>query len=187
MNENDAFQEGNGSDPDERAGDGEATAKPQWYGAIRALYQELDDEIDRSASSVLSEMANEGRTQSSLCLLRGVCCDFRVADHRLYATGVEVAYALETRDVAAPEVGDDTTLCPFWADGLCTARHERPVGCRTYFCDPRWQETGHALHEEYHRRVKEIGESAGFAYEYGSFVAMARASTDGPSRAPLDR
>ena len=33
-------------------------------------------------------------------------------------------------------------FCPFQKDNLCTAREPRPLGCRVYFCDPAYQETG---------------------------------------------
>jgi len=68
----------------------------------------------------------------------------------------------------------DPELCPFWTDGLCAAREERPIGCRTYFCDPEWQEVGARIHEDYHRRAQRMSEAAGFPYQYGPYVSLLR-------------
>ena len=107
-----------------------------------------------------------------LCEVRGVCCDFRSADHRLYASELEVRYALRLREARGEPVPrtDDPLLCPFWRGGLCTARDERPLGCRTYFCAPSWRERGEALHEHYHRKLQGITEDEGIPYRYGPWV-----------------
>lgn len=143
--------------------------------AVRQVYQELDHEL---------------APHQHLCLRRAVCCDFPRSDHVLFATDVEVHYLLD-RHGPRPLPETDARLCPFWQDGLCTARETRPLGCRTYFCDPSWRDRGPELHERYHRRLVRLGEQFGVPYRYAPWVerlrslaALERASLDPLGRAP---
>ncbi|MFN0060587.1 MAG: hypothetical protein ACKVX7_19190 [Planctomycetota bacterium] len=148
-----------------------ATNRPAWIDEVAELYRAVDREID---------------PHQHLCKLSGVCCDFRKSDHVLYTTSVEVGYALATR--TAPWTTQDD-LCPFWRGGLCTARAERPLGCRTYFCDPTWRERGEEIHERFHAQLIAIGERHGVRYSYSPWVASmaaAAASRSVAGGAPVD-
>lgn len=147
--------------------DDDGAEQPEWYRAMVQLYQELDREIEEASARWT------GGPDASLCLLRGICCDFRAAGHRLYATGIEVDFALQSREDVTRSDGDEI-LCPFWVGGRCNARVERPIGCRTYFCDERWRDAGEEIHERYHQRATRIMESAGRTYSYGEFVSSLR-------------
>jgi len=139
---------------------------PDLRSAIAAVYRDAD-----AAVSALG----------AACWARGDCCDFRRADHRLYATGLETAYASETP--AGPR-NPEEILCPFWIDGRCATRERRPLGCRTYFCDPRYREPLEAIHEKHLRRLREISEIHGFPWSYSGFVAAVRASAEPAAPAP---
>ena len=142
---------------------GSKPTPPTWYEQLSQLYAELEEDID-----------------PSLSVLRGGCCDFRIADHRLYATSLEVEYLREGRGSPIPQP-EAEGLCPFWQQGLCKAREHRPLGCRTYFCDPSWRERGEQLHEEFHRRIVALHKRHQISYSYRSWVdAMeeARAASD---------
>ena len=52
-------------------------------------------------------------------------------------------------------------FCPFQQGNLCTAREPRPLGCRVYYCDPAYQETGGRISEEYLRRLKRLADEHG--------------------------
>ena len=133
---------------------------PELRNAIAAVYRDADAEVS---------------TLGAACWARGDCCDFLRADHRLYASGLETAYARETP--AGPR-NPQETLCPFWIDRRCTARERRPLGCRTYFCDPRYREPLEAMHERHLRRLRQLSEAHGFPWSYGGFVAALRASAE---------
>jgi hypothetical protein len=49
---------------------------------------------------------------------------------------------------------------------LCTAREQRPLGCRIFFCDPAYQETGNALTEASLIRLKQLAADAGIPWRY---------------------
>ncbi len=130
---------------------------PNWFRRIANLYRRLDEEL---------------APHTHLCRMRAVCCDFRRTDHRLYATELEVRYALALRarrGASIPEAESDG-LCPFWHDGLCHAREERPLGCRTYFCDPSWRERGEAMHARYHEALRRVCDEERVPYEYAPWV-----------------
>jgi len=62
-----------------------------------------------------------------------------------------------------PVTGD---FCPFQKGNLCTAREPRPLGCRVYYCDPAYQETGARISEEYLRRLKRLADEHGAEWRY---------------------
>lgn len=142
-----------------------ATDSPRLPEATRdleAIYREVDDEV---------------RGSDVTCALRGVCCDFERSEHRLYATGLEVAHV---REVHPEPLEGPAELCPFWKDGLCTERDRRPLGCRVYFCDPAYRARGEAIYERYHRRIREACERHGVAYTYAPFVRELRDGGEKP-------
>src|SRR5205085_7412758 len=107
-------------------------APAEAYDRLRALYRELDAEIARLAPR---------------CDGRGICCDFDVVDHVLYATQLEVDLVKD----ALPGLYARATgnRCPFLEDGRCGAREVRMLGCRTYFCQPGWEPYATELYERY--------------------------------------
>src|SRR5262249_59389769 len=57
-------------------------------------------------------------------------------------------------------------FCPFQKDNLCTAREPRPLGCRIYFCDPSYQETGNHITEAALHRLKALAREHGVDWRY---------------------
>ncbi|MBI4583646.1 MAG: hypothetical protein HY717_06460 [Planctomycetes bacterium] len=137
-----------------------AAPAPWWSAALRqeieALYRDLEAEI---------------RAAGVACWQRGDCCDFERSDHLLYASTLEIAHVQELHP---RPFSPGSKLCPFWIDGLCTLRERRPLGCRTYFCDRRFQEKLHALYEKYHRRIKVLAARHRAPWVYLPFVDALR-------------
>jgi hypothetical protein len=50
--------------------------------------------------------------------------------------------------------------------GLCTARESRPLGCRIYFCDPAYQETGNRITEDALAKLKRIADTHDAGWRY---------------------
>ncbi len=124
---------------------------------LRALYADLGREIESTGVR---------------CARRGACCDFARADHVLFATALEVAYARRNGGAAPPPAAPG--VCAFHVGGSCVLRAGRPLGCRVYFCDPDFAERMHDLAARYHDRVARLHEEHGLPYEYGRFVEMVR-------------
>ena len=118
---------------------------------LRAIYGELDQAV--------SELA-------PVCQLSGRCCRFEEYGHTLFLSAAEAAVLIAD---APPPVRplDQGETCP-WQDlqGRCTARDARPLGCRVYFCDPRYEDQAPALTERFLTRLKEISAQRGWPWNY---------------------
>jgi hypothetical protein len=139
-----------------------ARAEPDLEAALLAL------------SAIYRELEAELAVHAPRCELSGRCCDFKGAGHELFATELEVEWA---RRHAAPErrgLREDSELCPFHVAGRCELRAGRPLGCRVYFCDPRFAAAMPELAERYHRRVVALHEEHGLRYRYARFVRSIR-------------
>lgn len=99
-----------------------------------------------------------------VCVASGRCCQFKEHGHTLFLSNLEAEVLL----AAAPayEQPASADFCPFQKGQLCTAREPRPLGCRVYFCDPAYQETGRQISEEYLRRLKQLAQDHGLSWHY---------------------
>ncbi len=106
------------------------------------------------------------------CVQRGSCCHFESYGHELFATALEVDYALSLHpDPPTPEAPG---RCPYQRDRRCTAREGRPLGCRTFFCDPVGEPERQELHERFLARIRRVERKMGYPASYGVFPAMLR-------------
>src|SRR5207249_860223 len=98
------------------------------------------------------------------CDASGRCCRFAEYGHTLFLSQLEADVLL----AAAPPYEGPVTpdVCPFQVGNLCTAREPRPLGCRVYFCDPAYQETGQRISETYLRRLKDLADELGVGWRY---------------------
>ena len=119
----------------------------------RRLVLELYAEVDR-------EVAAAG----PVCVASGRCCRFKEYGHTLFLSNLEADVLLSAAPPYTKPVSPD--FCPFQKDNLCTAREPRPLGCRIYYCDPAYQETGNRITEEAVRRLKELARAEGVEWHY---------------------
>jgi hypothetical protein len=98
------------------------------------------------------------------CDASGRCCRFTEYGHTHFRSQFEAEILLETAPSYDRPVSRDG--CPFQADNLCTARDERPLGCRIYFCDPAYQDTGRRITEEAVARLKGIADEFDTGWRY---------------------
>src|ERR1700752_2555659 len=94
-----------------------------------------------------------------VCVASGRCCRFKEYGHTLFLSNLEAEVLLN----AAPAYEGPVTadFCPFQQDNLCPPREPRPLGCRVYYCDPKYQDTGSQITEKYLRRLKELADTNG--------------------------
>jgi hypothetical protein len=135
----------------------DARLPPQVAAELADLYARVDAEIAAA---------------NPRCELSGRCCDFPRSGQRLYATGPETAYALAAAGGTAPPA--PSGLCPWWVDGRCSNRAGRPLGCRTYFCDPDWADAMPHVYERYHAELRALHERHDLTYRYAPFVDVLR-------------
>ncbi len=99
-----------------------------------------------------------------VCELSGRCCRFAEYGHDLFLSQLEARYLLQA---GRP---DPATLspagCPYQVGKLCTAREFRPLGCRTYFCDPSYAERMPEITEVSIRALKQMHDRLEIPWRY---------------------
>ncbi|HZT79685.1 MAG TPA: hypothetical protein VFA26_05675 [Gemmataceae bacterium] len=120
---------------------------------LRRRVLELYREVDRAVAAA-----------GPVCAASGRCCRFKEHGHTLFVSNLEAAVLLAGAPPYEAPVSAD--FCPFQKGNLCTAREPRPLGCRVYYCDPNYQETGNRLSEDYLRRLKQLADEHGLPWRY---------------------
>ena len=105
------------------------------------------------------------------CRACGSCCDFVRNDYRLYASRLE--RELVTRHHPEPRL-TPAGLCGYLREGRCSVHRHRPLGCRTFFCDPAHKPREQALYHTVQRRLHAIAERHAVPWDYGPFFQDAK-------------
>jgi Fe-S-cluster containining protein len=131
-----------------------ARARPEAMVAVGRLY----DELTRAVAE-----------RKPVCSASGRCCKFEAFGHRMYVSTIEVARFVADLEAAGGAPGDnawDGTGCPFQVEGLCGVHTVRPLGCRTFFCDPTSTAWQHELYERHHAELRELHDRLDVPYQY---------------------
>jgi len=117
------------------------------------LYQRIDRQIG---------------TVQNTCKACKRCCDFGVSGLNLFVTNVELAYFLTTVG-PVPEITG--ARCPFLDDNAgCTTRTARPIGCRTFFCEPAPGYDQGTLYEQALGEIKTFIRNNNLPYFYMEWI-----------------
>jgi hypothetical protein len=130
----------------------------------------MSPEPRRQVLELYAEVDLEVAAAGPVCVASGRCCRFKEYGHTLFLSNLEADVLL----AGAPPYERPVTadFCPFQKGNLCTARGPRPLGCRVYYCDPAYQETGNRISETYVRRLKELAEAHGVPWRYAPLHAF---------------
>lgn len=109
------------------------------------------------------------------CDASGRCCRFTEYGHTLFLSQFEADILLDTAPPIAKPVTRDG--CPFQVKNLCTARHERPLGCRIYFCDPAFQDQQQAITERAVAVLKRLADEFGTGWRYAPLHTFLNSSS----------
>lgn len=120
-------------------------------------------------SDILRQAEQEVQQLGAACKACGNCCHFDRMEHRLFASTGELAL-LAFRPPACLETCQ-RDRCPYQQDGLCTARDVRPLGCRTFFCDPALAGKAQDIHEFHHHRVRQLHQNCSVPYAYAEVLS----------------
>ena len=121
--------------------------------ALRRQVLQVYEEVDRAVAAA-----------GPVCVASGRCCRFKEYGHVLFVSNLEADVLLA--DAPAYERPVSPDFCPFQQGNLCTARAPRPLGCRIYYCDPTYQETGNQITEDALGRLKELAQEHGLDWQY---------------------
>jgi len=124
----------------------------------------MPDEVRRKVLEVYREADAAVARAGPVCVASGRCCRFKEYGHTLFLSGLEADVLLAAAPAYDRPVSAD--FCPFQKDNLCTAREPRPLGCRVYYCDPAYQESGNAITEAALARLKALAEEHGLTWRY---------------------
>lgn len=135
----------------------------------------LSERIRLEVLRLYEDVDREVTAAGPVCVASGRCCRFKEYGHTLFISNLEADVLLAAAPPFEGPVSAD--FCPFQKGNLCTAREPRPLGCRIYYCDPAYQETGKRISEESLHRLKEIAERHGLPWRYAplhDFLAAAK-------------
>jgi Fe-S-cluster containining protein len=139
----------------------------------------MNEAVRQKVLSIYAEADAEVRAAGPVCVASGRCCRFAEYGHTLFVSHLEAAVLLAA---ALPYDRPATAeACPFQKENLCTAREPRPLGCRVYYCDPGYQETGQRISEKYLRRLKDLAGEHGLGWDYAPLPVF----LNDPSRASI--
>lgn len=124
----------------------------------------MNDELRRRVLELYRDVDREVQAAGPVCVASGRCCRFKEYGHTLFLSNLEADVLLAQAPPYSAPVSPD--FCPFQVENLCTAREPRPLGCRIYYCDPNYQETGNRITETYLHRLKELARERGVDWQY---------------------
>src|SRR5437867_7094860 len=124
----------------------------------------MSEVLRQQVLDLYREVDREVQAAGPVCVASGRCCRFKEYGHVLYLSNLEADVLLS----AAPAYDTlvSTDFCPFQKENLCTARAPRPLGCRVYYCDPNYQETGNQITERYLQQLKQLAQDHNVAWRY---------------------
>ena len=124
----------------------------------------MSDATRRKVLELYAEVDRDVAAAGPVCIASGRCCRFKEYGHTLFLSNLEAEVLLAGAPPYEQPVTSD--FCPFQKENLCTAREPRPLGCRVYYCDPNYQETGTQISEKYVRRLKDLAVAEGVPWHY---------------------
>jgi hypothetical protein len=124
----------------------------------------MSETTRRKVLQLYAEVDRDVAAAGPVCVASGRCCRFKEFGHVLYLSSLEAEVLLHSAPPYETPVSPE--FCPFQKGNLCTAREPRPLGCRVYYCDPNYQETGGRITETYLHRLKLLAEEEGVPWLY---------------------
>ena len=124
----------------------------------------MSAELRRLVLEIYRDADADVKAAGPVCIASGRCCRFKEYGHTLFISNLEAGVLLADAPPYSAPVSPD--FCPFQQGNLCTAREPRPLGCRVYYCDPSYQQTGNDITEKHLRRLKALADEHGVEWRY---------------------
>ena len=137
---------------------------PIWRRAV------LEPVIDQAIERIYEDLDAAVAERNPTCWISGRCCDFDAFGHRLYVTGLEIAWVLRRVDaldsVQTSKPGSANAPCVYQKEKLCTIHKVRPLGCRLFFCQEGTQDWQQELYEQFMQGIRRLHEAHDLPYQY---------------------
>jgi len=124
----------------------------------------MDGSIRLALVEIYREIDNLVKAAGPVCQASGRCCRFKEWGHTLFLTRMEAEFLLEGAPNWTKPIDD--SFCPFQVGSLCTARDQRPLGCRVYFCDPQYQDRMPDIMELGISKLRDLANRTGSSWDY---------------------
>jgi hypothetical protein len=124
----------------------------------------VNPKLRQEVLQIYAEVDKAVAAAGPVCVASGRCCRFKEYGHTLFISNLEADVLLQ--DAPSYQQPVSPEFCPFQKQNLCTAREPRPLGCRVYYCEPAYQETGNRITEKYLHRLKKLAEENGVEWQY---------------------
>ncbi len=126
--------------------------------------------------NLLNEIDQQVEASGFACQQSGRCCKFESFGHRLYMSGLEIAWfrllagdppsTTRTEGVPLPIIDTKQDGCPYQVDGACSVHKDRPFACRVFFCQEGSDEWQSEKYEAFQSQIKRLHEDLGLPYRY---------------------
>jgi hypothetical protein len=136
----------------------------------------MSEELRRQVLELYREVDQAVAAAGPVCVASGRCCRFKEYGHTLFLSNLEAEVLLAQAPPYERPVSPE--FCPFQKGNLCTAREPRPLGCRVYYCDPAYQETGNQISETFLRRLKDLARDHGVPWQYAPLHTFLNAPSE---------
>ena len=123
-----------------------------------------------------------------ICVASGECCQFARHGHDLFVTGLEAALVTRRTGPMEPTRARrawEQSVCAHLSGRSCAIHALRPLGCRTYFCDPRATHWHAELAESVHQQVRELHDAHALPYLFAEWTWLAEAFSSAHARGLL--
>jgi Fe-S-cluster containining protein len=142
----------------------------------------MDEALRQKVFAIYNAAEKDIAAAGPVCVASGRCCRFAEWGHTLFLSNLEADVLLS----GAPPYEQPVTaeFCPFQKEKLCTAREHRPLGCRVYYCDPTYQETGNQITEKYLRELKDLAERENVDWQYAPLHVFLNGAHAGDAAEP---
>ncbi len=149
---------------------GAGRAWSRWFDAVN------DRRVEARLAAILGEVDAAVAARGPTCWVSGKCCNFDAYGHRMYLTGLEIAWFLrrmrdggdgeEQCTLPRPEEVDLCGPCALQQAGMCGVHRIRPLGCRVFFCQQGTQDWQQALYESALAKIRRLHETFELPYAY---------------------
>ncbi len=144
----------------------DAALRPDVAERLRGLLNEIDHRVSESGFA---------------CQQSGRCCKFESFGHRLYMTGLEVAWfrllvgspgiraevpGSEGKTIGLAVLDPERDGCPYQVEGQCGVHRDRPFACRVFFCQAGSDAWQAEVYESFQLGMKRLHEELGLPYRY---------------------
>lgn len=142
-----------------------------WQEAVQQV------KVVKALEEIFKQVGQAIEQRGPQCWVSGRCCHFESFGHRLYVSGLEIAWVLAELSKERRDLADGLEIsrwvegglqdgCVFQQGHCCGIHAYRPLGCRLFFCQRGTQDWQHEIYEVMLGRLRRVHEQFDLPYRY---------------------